>query len=658
MKKLKNTKGITLMALVITIIILIILASIGTYSGIQVVKSAQFTAFSTELKIMQTQVNSLYEKKKNNEKILLNNVETDIEDIGTAISSSSEVQPQANKAFNASGITDTSDYKYFDNTTIKNLNIEGVEGEFFVNIEKRSVVSYDGFEYEGKTYYTLNQLPDSLYNVEYNNTNNWDSSKDSFDIEYNEVEEGKYRITVSNIDYKSGNINKWQVKYKKEEEQEWKTTNNSSFTIDEVGNYRVKIANNNTESREKQIMAKSLFLPSEYQQVEYIESTGTQYIDTGVVANSTMKIDLKCRCLESSFVFGSRSSASSGYSGLTFESNNPVNVRWGNSILVNDDQYVVNQDYIVHIENGNSSINNKSSQTSYGDSFFNGNIYLFAINNNSTSSSINLSQYGKNRIYYFKIYDGNNEIRNFVPCYRKSDNKPGLYDLVNNEFYTNHGTGEFEIPANYQQVEYIESTGTQYIDTGVIANSTMKIDLKCRCLESSFVFGSRSSASSGYSGLTFESNNPVNVRWGNSILVNDDQYVVNQDYIVHIENGNSSINNKSSQTSYGDSFFNGNIYLFAINNNSTSSSINLSQYGKNRIYYFKIYDGNNEIRNFVPCYRKSDNKPGLYDLVNNVFYTNQGTGDFTKGDDVVVSDNTNVVSDNTNDGMIIIINDL
>ena len=58
MKKLNNN-GITLMALVITIIILIILASVGTYSGIQVVKSAQFTAFSTELKIMQTQVNKL-----------------------------------------------------------------------------------------------------------------------------------------------------------------------------------------------------------------------------------------------------------------------------------------------------------------------------------------------------------------------------------------------------------------------------------------------------------------------------------------------------------------------------------------------------------------------------------------------------------------------
>ena len=146
MKKLNNN-GITLMALVITIIILIILASIGTYSGIQVVKSAQFTAFSTELKIMQTQVNKLYEEKKNGN--------SDVDALGKTISSSTTVQSNATKAFNASGIRDTSDYKYFDTDTIKSLNIEGVEGEFFVNIDKRSVVSYDGFEYEGKTYYRI-----------------------------------------------------------------------------------------------------------------------------------------------------------------------------------------------------------------------------------------------------------------------------------------------------------------------------------------------------------------------------------------------------------------------------------------------------------------------------------------------------------------------
>lgn len=44
-----------------------------------------------------------------------------------------------------------------------------------------------------------------------------------------------------------------------------------------------------------------------------------------------------------------------------------------------------------------------------------------------------------------------------------------------------------------------------------------------------------------------------------------------------------------------------------------------------------IHAGDTLIRDFVPCYRKSDSEPGMYDIINNVFYTNAGTGEFTCG---------------------------
>ena len=49
----------------------------------------------------------------------------------------------------------------------------------------------------------------------------------------------------------------------------------------------------------------------------------------------------------------------------------------------------------------------------------------------------------KGRIYYFKIWNNNILIRDFIPALRNSDNVTGLYDLVNNEFYINAGTGTF-----------------------------------------------------------------------------------------------------------------------------------------------------------------------------------------------------------------------
>ena len=55
-----------------------------------------------------------------------------------------------------------------------------------------------------------------------------------------------------------------------------------------------------------------------------------------------------------------------------------------------------------------------------------------------------------------------------------------------------------------------------------------------------------------------------------------------------------------------------------------------------RLHLVKITDKLNNIivRNFIPCYRKSDNEIGLYDTVEGKFYTNQGTGKFIPGPDI------------------------
>ena len=51
------------------------------------------------------------------------------------------------------------------------------------------------------------------------------------------------------------------------------------------------------------------------------------------------------------------------------------------------------------------------------------------------------------------------------------------------------------------------------------------------------------------------------------------------------------------------------------------------------LYNLKLYDPADDklVRNLIPCYRKSDSAPGLYDIVNNVFYTNRLTGNIIIG---------------------------
>ena len=164
-----------------------------------------------------------------------------------------------------------------------------------------------------------------MYNVEHNTS----EQQPDFNVDYELLENGKCKISVNNINY-NGNINKWKVKYKKENEEDWKQSNNYSFIIDELGNYRVKIANNNTESREKQIVAKTL--PSEYQQVEYIESTGTQYIDTGYIANSKTNVNISFSYIENN---GDQYS-----NGMLFGSADNLNGRPSYSIGITKDEKI------------------------------------------------------------------------------------------------------------------------------------------------------------------------------------------------------------------------------------------------------------------------------------------------------------------------------
>ena len=208
----EDKKGITLVSLVVTIAVLIILASIATYSGVNVIRQSKLNRFTTEMKIMQTEINSLYDKYSNGTE----EEKANILNYGKSLDSEAE----------------------------------NVEEEFYVNVEKRSVVSRLGIEYEGEKYYTLAQLPNGLYNVEYENKN---TGKPTFKLTGDNCKNGKSNLKITNIEYNQGYIEKWEVKYKLEGQENWNTSEDFSFFVDTPGMYIVKIVNGDVESEEKHI---------------------------------------------------------------------------------------------------------------------------------------------------------------------------------------------------------------------------------------------------------------------------------------------------------------------------------------------------------------------------------------------------------------------
>ena len=226
----QEKKGITLISLAITIIVLMILASISTYTGISSVQSSRFTRFQKELEIMQAQVNLLYEKYKDEINI----------DIGKEIVGS-EQEDRAKEAFLKTKVTNVEEYKLFDTETIKSLDIEGIEQEYLVNIKDREVISLDGFEKDGEIYYNLYQITGNE-----NTKGTVDRGNVTFSVNVEKIVD-EWEITISNIKY-SKYVGKGTIKYKNIEKEKWTTVeqnaeeeNQYRFKIKRAGTYTIKV---------------------------------------------------------------------------------------------------------------------------------------------------------------------------------------------------------------------------------------------------------------------------------------------------------------------------------------------------------------------------------------------------------------------------------
>ena len=247
---MKKESGITLIALVVTIIVLLILSSFAVYTGHDAIENTKYTKFVAELKIMQTYVNSWYEELNTNSSQLETNINKKFTEIGAKNAS---LDTQAQVALSAiKDDSDYSDYYILDEEEKETLGVEGVSQIVLVNVKKRKVVSYYGLNYNGDMYYTLDGS-DEIYNVEYKEQ----TGVPTFNVKSEYVNQGKARITVYGIDYTGDDKynDKWKVKYRIGQ-GEWETSNNLSFIVAEDGDYSIKVVSKNEDisSQESKII--------------------------------------------------------------------------------------------------------------------------------------------------------------------------------------------------------------------------------------------------------------------------------------------------------------------------------------------------------------------------------------------------------------------
>lgn len=233
--KLSEEKGITLTTLVIMIVIILILASIGVTSGTNAIKEAQYTQFKNELKILQTKVNELNQENKTEIGRGLTQEEKDFLEMTVISSIIYNGKNDEEKLEIQNG------FRYCNEESLKNdLNLDSIKRNYLINIEYRYVICYQGYNYDNKNIYMVNQIEGSIYNVQYQEKND---KTGNFEVQY--VREGnKWKIEIVNINY-NGNIDNWQVNYKHIDDEMWKETNNLSFYVTKEGKYLVEVKHGN-----------------------------------------------------------------------------------------------------------------------------------------------------------------------------------------------------------------------------------------------------------------------------------------------------------------------------------------------------------------------------------------------------------------------------
>ena len=230
--------------------------------------------------------------------------------------------------------------------------------------------------------------------------------------------------------------------------------------------------------------------------------------------------------------------------------------------------------------------------------------------------------------------------------------------------------------SEYTPIEYIASTGSQYIDTGyywTTEKATIVADLMVtKWQASSTIFGSeeRYSGSSRYFAHILHAgaaNGSYSNYIGTGSVATTTLSLSTRSLIEYIAHGNNkmttrvtangttttSANNvgyagtiKTRQNSTHSAANRGNIYIFS-NHNAYNGTDGIQKMGAMRLYRFTMYDNGVCVRDFIPCKRKKDNAIGLFDNVTGEFYLSPNNVAFTAGPDSVLDTTAKFVNGKT-----------
>lgn len=189
--------------------------------------------------------------------------------------------------------------------------------------------------------------------------------------------------------------------------------------------------------------------------------------------------------------------------------------------------------------------------------------------------------------------------------------------FAENLLYAADGGGQqVMLPSGYERINHIRMSGTQYINPiNLDANFQIIFDVM---LDNTTAYYNFYDSSNRMLWITNAGALEINANATKASINKNERLVVSSD-----ATGSANVVRVNS------------FQVLSVHKVSTSGQVSMfNRYGgqcfKGAVYGIKVYSGSNLTYNFIPCINPSW-KYGLYDVVNNQFYGNAGSGAFTGG---------------------------
>lgn len=352
--------------------------------------------------------------------------------------------------------------------------------------------------------------------------------------------------------------------------------------------------------------------------------------------------------------------AGSSANGLVSNHSHSNNTGFGITV-----KQISSTDYRISCNTGNGS--SRTYNTYYGTSNIKGEWHHLALTYNNTTKvfqlwvdgNVELTQSYTNSARNDKLivfdwsttYDSSsyrpacslNDVRVYDHCLSTAEVKKLSRGLLLH--YKLDGGDEVILPSQYEQLEYIQSSATQLIDTGIVPNSTYLYKFKYALLSVSgytYVFGSYVDENTNSTRLISQSGSVKSLYLSCNCKAGSSAGATN----ITTAAGEIVEGEMSSNRYYLHNITTGTVVsaenVFTTAGTATTTTIKLfgndSSKSNSKIYYFDTYSNGNLIQKLIPAKRIADGVIGMYDIVSNTFLTNTGTGTFISGGNYVLKD--------------------